>query len=365
MNYNSSGSLCCGGVCDKRFHLECVNVPAEAHNYLESIPGMSWKCSDCLRKCFCVDSTNLDSLLQDKFSELVANLTHTFSVLKADLLNNFEKERSVVSKESKVTQKYSDIIRDKSKPAIIIEPKGDGVNSERTKSEIAEKINPFDSGLRIAKVKSVKKGGVLVGCSTTDDNSRFKRIAEEKLSESYVIKEVKGILPRVKIVGITEKYSDDQLQDLIEYVIKVNSDIFDPNAVCKLLKFFPTKKKANIFQAVLQVDKLSYERLINCGGLFVGYDYCYAFDAVELNRCYKCNSFGHSSRYCNQPVCCPRCSEKHYVKECKAVNVKCSNCVNASKNEDLEIDCGHAAWDSHCPTYQKALQKLKHDILAL
>ncbi len=356
-------SILCSGICDKRFHSTCVDLPADVQKYLNLENGLCWKCPNCVRKCFCVDSDNINSFLQDKFNDLVGSLKDTFALLKTDLLKDFTKQRAAINSDANTPVKYADIIKNKSKPAVIIEPKNIDQNSQQTKSHIASTIKPSDSGIHISQVKTVKRGGILVGCSSTEDNSRFKKIAQEKLAESYIIKEVKGIYPRVKIVGMTEKYSLEELEDLLDHVIRINSDIFDPNSICKVLKFWATKKKSNVYQAILQVDKLSYDRLISSGGLFVGYDYCCVFDAVELNRCFNCNAFGHSSRVCNKKACCPRCAEEHIVKECTSTNLKCSNCFSSTEKDKNEMDYGHAAWDSRCPTYLKALEKLKKDIL--
>jgi hypothetical protein len=62
-----------------------------------------------------------------------------------------------------------------------------------------------------------------VGCSSTEGNSRFKQIAESKLSKDFLVREVKGISPWVKIA----KYSVDDLLDLVEHVIRVNTNIFN------------------------------------------------------------------------------------------------------------------------------------------
>ncbi|KAJ3641869.1 hypothetical protein Zmor_028339, partial [Zophobas morio] len=61
---------------------------------------------------------------------------------------------------------------------------------------------------------------------------------------------------------------------------------------------------------------------MTAGGLFVGYDYCSVFDALEVTRCYKCNKFGHSSQSCKAKEVCPRCSEGHKLVDCKATTLK-------------------------------------------
>ena len=137
----------------------------------------------------------------------------------------------------------------------------------QTKTDIASNINPIDCNLQIEKVRTWKHGGILVGCSSSKDNSRFRKLAQENLSATYNIKEVKGISPRVKFVGITQNYEESDLSDIFEHAIKFNSNIFNLSSECKVLKFWATKKNPKI-------DRNSYDRLMTAGGLFVGYDYC-------------------------------------------------------------------------------------------
>jgi hypothetical protein len=47
---------------------------------------------------------------------------------------------------------------------------------------------------------------LLIGFSSKEDNARFKRLAVEKLGADYDIHEMKGILPRIKVVGMTQIY---------------------------------------------------------------------------------------------------------------------------------------------------------------
>lgn len=142
-------------------------------------------------------------------------------------------------------------------------------------------------------------------------------------------------------------------------MLRVNSDIFDLDSDCKVLKFWPTKNNDKVHQAIVQTDKRAYEKLMAAGGIFVGYDYCSIYDAVEVNRCYKCNEYGHSSRVCKNNLCCPLCGDNHVVKDCTSVVRKCSNC---SKLGRPKVD--HAVWDHSCPVFNDAISKLRNDILA-
>lgn len=123
---------------------------------------------------------------------------------------------------------------------------------------------------------------------------------------------------------------------------------------------WPTKKKPSVFQAILQVDKETYNYLISCGSIFVGYDYCAVYDAINVDRCFNCNAFGHSSRVCKSTLACPRCSENHRVADCKSDVLKCSNC---SVKTGTNIT-NHAAWDLSCPTFIAQQKKIVHNILS-
>lgn len=68
------------------------------HDYFTVVPGLSWKCTDCLKNCFCVDSSSLNTILQQKFDCMVQDLKTSFTDLKTDLLKQAkQKLNSVVT----------------------------------------------------------------------------------------------------------------------------------------------------------------------------------------------------------------------------------------------------------------------------
>ncbi|XP_048239037.1 uncharacterized protein LOC125372628 [Haliotis rufescens] len=68
-------------------------------------------------------------------------------------------------------------------------------------------------------------------------------------------------------------------------------------------------------------------------------------------RCFKCQKFGHGSKFCNHSVVCQRCGEGHDNTDCTA-EVKCANCKGT-----------HLASSKLCPEWQKQTKilKLKHE----
>ena len=361
-----TNSIACSGVCGKRFHVDCVGISDLILESIISVPGLSWNCDECCKKCFSVDMEELNRTLKLKYSEVIENLNGVFTDLKNDFLKIAETkllEDSTTSTEKKPT--YSDIMMNKTKPAIIIKPKNKEEKLDKTKSVISSNINPVESNIQISKVRNTKDGGVLIGCSSSDETAKLKKLAEEKLAVNYDIKEVKGVLPRVKIVGLSRNFSETDLSELFEFVVKTNSSFLNLNSVCNVVKVYPTKNNEKIYQAVIELDRATYENVIKLDFILVGYDYCKVYDAHEVRRCFKCSEFNHSSKYCKQQRACPKCSEDHDLKDCKSETLRCINCVKLERAENIELNKNHAVWDPRCTVYKSTMDTLKQNILAI
>lgn len=352
--------ITCSGTCDKRFHTSCVDVPADLHEKIISCPGLFWKCTDCCRRCFSIDQVGLMDLLQQKYSEMLKNLDKVFE----DLKSNFIRTAVDKNNDPQVTvPSYSDILSNNTQPAILIKPKSEQT-AVKTKIDVKENISTVDMQLSLSKVKSVKDGGVVVGFSSREENLRFKKAAKEKLSDNYEIRELKGVQPRVKIVGLNQIYKENEIVEYVEHAVRNNSTDINLASECTFIKLWPTKKNPKIYQVLVQLDRKSYDFLMNAGGLFIGYDHCSVFDAVQILRCFNCNGYHHSSKSCKSLKSCPRCAmNDHAVRDCTAEHLKCVNCLTAIEKENLDVDPNHAAWDVLCPVFIKAVEKFKKDIL--
>ncbi len=366
---STAPSVYCSGICDRRFHPDCINIESDLYKYLNVISGLSWKCSDCTRKCFSIDQAGLNKFLDVKYSEMSKSLNSMFDNLKAEISQLVkEKAKSEPVKEEQPGSSYSNILKNKTQPAIIVKPKDSNQPVSVTKSDIKSKINPIGSQFSLSKVKNIKDGGILVGCSSKEDNARFKKIAVENLSEKYDVLEIKGVQPRIKLVGLSEQYTSEEIVECVEQFVRGNNDSVNLNTECKVIKIWPTKKRANILQMVVQVDRQTYDVIMKSGGLFFGYDYCYAFDAIDILRCYNCNGFNHTSKNCKNKKSCPKCGKSdglnHNISDCKTDKLSCVNCVQYNENEKCIEDTNHAAWDVQCPCYLRAVEKFKTDLFS-
>lgn len=201
---------------------------------------------------------------------------------------------------------------------------------------------------------------MVISCDT-DESSKFKNLVNERLGDKYVVKQLASFNPRVKVVGISEKLEDEVL---LNYIKVQNKSLISATSECKLVNLKPVRKNHRIYQAILQVDKSTYDRMLNCGKLFVGYDYCSIYDAIDIRRCFKCCGFHHVANQCtNNTHICPKCSGNHTLKECNADFVKCTLCMKLKSSLNKDINVNHAVWDLNCTVYKQALQKFRSNVL--
>ena len=73
---------------------------------------------------------------------MVASLKETVSALKSELIITANQQTKVSPVPS-----FADILKNKTNPAVIIEPKDHNQTFEKTKKDIASNINPSDIGV--------------------------------------------------------------------------------------------------------------------------------------------------------------------------------------------------------------------------
>lgn len=357
-------TVSCAGLCKKQFHAVCIHPGSDEFVVLLSkINGLTWKCNACIKNCLIINETKLNEVIENKVAAALATITSEITYLREEFAQNFISNKSVAtSNQSPI--KYSQVLQNKTEPVVIIRPKNSEQSNVKTKLDINESINPADSNLQLSKVKHIRDGGILIGCKNNADNDKLRKLAQEKLSDQYTVKEVRGIKPRVRIAGISQKLSD---QELVDILVKQNGQLINCQSECTVIKCYPTKKNQNIYQAILQLNKKTYEKVMKAGNLFIGFDSCPVFDGTSVYRCFNCNGFNHSSKSCKKACTCPRCGECHSLKDCKSNTVKCINCHTLKRNSNLsDIDVNHAAWDSSsCTAYIQACDKLRSDMLSI
>ncbi|CAH1991997.1 unnamed protein product [Acanthoscelides obtectus] len=349
-------SISCDGFCQHSYHISCVGVVTEVLKVIKT-PGLFWYCVECTER-----KKNYEEWYKTNFEErvnkLVTNVFDLFSEAQSKLMVKVE-EKLESSVDCRVASgqslSYANAVKNNI-VNVLVKPKNAGQSNTETKLKIHQAVNPVDSSIRFSQVKHVKDGGLLIKCNSFTDAEKLMSLASQHLSDEYEVREIKRNNPRLKIVGISESMSLDELHSnlIAQNIVLKNS------SECKVLKLWPTKKSPGVFQAIVDVDNTTYLKLLERGHVLVNFDSCKVYDAVDLKVCFKCCGLNHYAKFCKSDrQVCVKCSQPHMISECSEQVLKCNNCVNARYP-----DVHHAAWDSSkCKFYKDKLIEYKKILL--
>lgn len=345
--------ITCSGFCEKSFHVSCSGISSEALKLIKT-PGIFWFCTNCTK--FKNDfHSYIKEAFESKINNMIESVENLFTEAKDiivktanDKLTKFQSPKAAESSKPL----YSHITSNKS--MVVVKPRNANQANAKTKQDLMNCINPVDSNIRVSKVKNISNGGILIGCTGDQEANKFKELASKQLSHDYDIREARNLNARFKVVGMTEKYSEDQLL----HFIKNQNDVLNECVDCKVIKIWATKKNHDIYQAILEVDTATYCRVMNLENLFINFDSCIVYDSIVLKMCFNCSGFNHFQSKCKSKVlACPKCSLNHKVANCTSNDLKCVNCINAKCENS-----NHAAWDSNCSIYKQKLEQYKATI---
>lgn len=347
----------CNGSCGGLYHIQCIDIPADIFASVSKYPSFAWRCESCCKHPFPWDPRYVEQMLDDKIKFAVSEIESKLEKLKDELVVMTANKCNQAINNSK---SYSSVL--KCEAAVIIKPRAQNQKNSATKADVLTNVNPVDNNINISRVKNTKDGGILIGCSDIEEISKFKNLAINKLNANYEIKDVKNLSPRIRIVGMSEKFEE---HELVDYIKHQNKSLCSNSFECKLLKFWSTKRNKDIYQAVLQIDVVTYNNIMAAGRgkLFVGFDMCDVYDSIDIRRCYKCCGFNHTSVQCKSKECCPKCGGGHSVKDCTSNVLKCTNCDNYARIHKTEMNADHAAWDYDCFVYKQQVSDFKSRML--
>lgn len=357
--------LTCGGFCGSIFHADCIGLPSDVYKHLKT-PGLYWYCEMCSKMKNDYE-TVIKNNLEDKMKRVMNNVQNLMENMKDEILKLTNEKLSCISAPNVLvdhhklnnptdsSKLYSQVVN---KSMVIIKPKNIDQPNSQTKSDIMRNLNPVDLQLELSKVKNVSNGGILIGCKSSESANKFNKLAKEKLSGNYEVQELKNLKPKLKIVGMSCPYSEAEFEDFLRH----QNPMFSDQSTIKILKFWPTRNNEQVYQAVIGIDAQTYLDVLKVGSLYINYDVCSVYDAIDLKICFKCCGFRHFSRSCTSTtVICPKCSLNHDIKSCPSNSKpKCINCVKAKIQQD-----DHFVWDSDkCSVYKLKLNQYKSSIFS-
>ena len=116
--------------CGLHFHAACINFKTALIASIGdcSYGSLNYRCRDCIKSCVIIQNTQLTDLIEARVKEALTSLTTAFAELKADVLNRLPEKPKETPKETPENNDhqlvtYSDIVKNKTQPAIVIRPK--------------------------------------------------------------------------------------------------------------------------------------------------------------------------------------------------------------------------------------------------
>lgn len=351
--------------CDKCKKLYCdvcgSIAPSEVRCLELKKRTLLFHCNACLTAG--EKSCDLADLIDAKMQEALRELNSMFEGFKTEFLQMATNKLSGVSVSAEPPEgTYASVLSKQSQRSVMIKPKDGAQKNSKTKLDVVHGVDPVGSQIKINSVKQIRNGGLIVSCEGSAHADKFIQLAGEKLSTGYDVHPLKKILPRIRVAGMSEELSSEVLRD---YILKQNEDMFAESSECKILKLSSIKNKSDLYQATVQLDCLSYEKILKSGYILVGLDVCRVYDAVEISRCFRCNGYNHTSHSCKRDLSCPRCGSNHGVKSCTVADsdLCCINCKQVNTKSGKSFDTKHAVWDSQsCSAYKQMIVKLKSDL---
>ncbi|CAH1964693.1 unnamed protein product [Acanthoscelides obtectus] len=270
----SKPGIPCDGFCEQSFHISCVGIPSDVLKVIKT-PGLFWYCPTCSQQKKDFDRVFIK--IEDKVDTLIADVYNIFSEAKGHLINKVDEtlEQTVSQRVPGPSASYANTL--KKAVNVIVTPKNNDQSHSATRLRISQSVDPVDNNIRFSQVKNIKNGGILIKCDGSDDANKLKDLASRHLSADYEVKEVRKFNPRLKIVGMSQCIEKEELCTML----KSQNNAFHAESECSVLKVWPTKKSATVYQAILDVDCTTYANVLNQGKVLVNYDSCAVYDAIN------------------------------------------------------------------------------------
>lgn len=322
-------------------------------------------------KKMCIKTNKLVNDLQAQVRKLSADNTsaHTSNTLAINAVNETiisnesivkESVREVVSaafpntlSKTITIHSYANVV--KQKPALLITPVNAAQSCIETRNTMREKINPV--GLPISDVRNGSHGSIVIECNDKDSSDQLKAEVAEKLGSSYTVNIMAKRLPKIRIIGLSEELS---AEELAQKILNQNTEIQDGGTL-KILHIFKLPRSSN-FGAKIEIDPVSFKKILELQKLRIGWDICQVYEAFDLLQCYSCSEYHHSAKNCTNPLSCSRCSGGHKRSDCSSTFESCTNCKLASSKLKINLDLAHSATSKSCPVYIRKITQEKRRI---
>lgn len=357
----------CSGVCEKIYHAKCAGFTTNSLKFFVESKNLIFRCDECIIKPDIMMGETIKKILsfmcmfderlhrQEKSNEFMCkqiecvneNLKHISEQVKYGYETN--------GKDDRQNESYASVTKNMYDETVVIKPKKNQ-GSDITRSVMREKLS-IPQSLSISSVKNIPKGGVVINCNSRADLKIIQSEANKKLGEEYSVIVPTKRNPKIKILNISEKLSENEV---IENIKSQNEFMKESNI--KVIKIYENNKRKN-YGVVAEIDPTSFNKVIKEKKLRIGWNICNVIECINVKRCYNCCGFNHIAKNCKNKKACLKCGGEHNIDECKSEREECINCKSAVNRLKIKIDTNHSALSQECATYKRKLEGERKFIL--
>lgn len=245
--------------------------------------------------------------------------------------------------------------------AIISPPEGSEKNVEETKKDVMALINPANEKIRIKGVRKRADGKISIETATAEDLGKI--IEHENLKKNGFVAVKSGAWnPKVVLYDVPREMEPNEVTKGIFGMNGVIFEGMDFNTFNEgfIPRFRIGRKDGPTANWVIEVTAniRNILRSEEKKKVYLEWRSCKVEDYKGVTRCYKCQTYGHISKFCQEETqVCSYCSKSgHKQLDCpdKKANKSptCASCKKARKKSDHSIN------DKACPAYKAALERI-------
>lgn len=254
------------------------------------------------------------------------------------------------------------IVRPPSTSSIIVYPTRKDKSSEDTKKLIQTIIKPEELKLHIRGMRKTKDGGIIISAEGKNDLEKLKQSEQLKNSGLKVEDKIKR-RPKIILLGVPTTTSEKEVleclfeQNISEKYPHVQRDKFLSSIK---LSHKSGKRDSSYCNFILELPADMRKIIIQQERVFINWTSCPVRDFTIVTRCYKCQQYGHSAKYCRDTEStCGHCGcVGHTIKDCSKLQEppKCASCQRYNKPSL------HKTGDALCPARKSAETRFLNSI---
>lgn len=234
--------------------------------------------------------------------------------------------------------------------------KPDREKSQDLKELIWTTVKPRESKIKVRGVTGVREGGIRIEVGNKESAEKLKGKINT-LRDGLVARIAGKRKPRMILYDVDRGFDAEGIK---KEVFELNFEESGMKAEDFMARFNPLFKTGprdgKVVNWVVEVAPEIRAHMATTPAVFVGWRSCRVRDYLRVSRCYKCHSFGHIAKGCQnmtgEDLLCGHCAEKGHkqgdcVKKDKAPT--CANCKKTGRTAN------HSVTDRLCPSYIRAL----------